>query len=102
MADELLFVLAGTGYTLQWRVEADIDDRYYARVAKAPDRYDWTASDMIYVPQNTIHQHFATSGGQVALLSAQNRLFKLLGYAAVRYLEDASEAQAAARERTHA
>ncbi len=87
MADEVLYVIAGSGYTLQWRVEADIDDRYYARVAKVPDRFAWKATDMMYVPQNTIHQHFAAE--PVTLLSAQNRLFKLLGYDAVRYLEDA-------------
>jgi len=101
-ADELHYVIAGSGYTQQWRVEADIDDRYYARVAKAPDRFEWTATDMIYVPQNTIHQHSAGPNEQVTLLSAQNRLFKLLGYNAVRYLEDAADAQAAATERTHA
>ncbi len=89
MADELLYVIGGRGHTLQWRVEADIDDRYYARVAKVPDRFEWTAADMVYIPQNTIHQHFAASSETVSLLSAQNRLFKLLGYDAVRYLEEA-------------
>jgi quercetin dioxygenase-like cupin family protein len=102
MADELLYVVAGSGHTLQWRVEADIDDRYYARVAKTPERFEWAATDMIYVPQNTIHQHFAAPGAPVTLLSAQNRLFKLLGYDAVRYLEDAPESHAAAGERMRA
>lgn len=90
MADEVLYVMEGSGYSLQWRVEADIDDRYYARVAKKPDRYDWQAGDVVYVPQNTIHQHFSADG-KVMLLSAQNRLFKLLGYDSVRYLEYAPE-----------
>ena len=87
MADELLYVLAGSGYTHEWRVEAEIDDRYYARVARTPDRYEWKPADLIYVPQNTIHQHFAAPGQTATLLSVQNRLFKLLGYDAVGYLE---------------
>jgi quercetin dioxygenase-like cupin family protein len=89
MADELHYVISGRGHTMQWRVEADIEDCYYARVAKVPDRFEWKATDMLYVPQNTIHQHFAAPDQAVTLLSAQNRLFKLLGYDAVRYLEDA-------------
>jgi len=89
MADELLYVLTGKGHTEQWRVEADIDDRYYARVARLPQRINWKAREMVYVPQNTIHQHLAAPGEPVMLLSAQNRLFKLLGYDAVRYLEAA-------------
>lgn len=97
MADEMLYVLAGSGYTLQWRVEADIEDRYYARVAKRPDRFDWKAGDVVYVPQNTVHQHVA-GDAPVTLLSAQNRLFKLLGYDGVRYLEDAPAPGASTRQ----
>ncbi len=99
MADEVLYVIQGAGHTLQWRVEADIAERYYARVAKQPDRFDWAATDLVYVPQNTIHQHFAAPGQAVTLLSAQNRLFKLLGYDAVRHLEDAPEVVAASGDR---
>lgn len=102
MADELLYVIAGGGATLQWRVEADIEDRYYARVAKTPERFDWKATDMIYVPQNTIHQHFAEHDGPAMLLSAQNRLFKLLGYDVIRYLEEAQETRASGREQMRA
>ena len=94
MADELLYVASGSGYTLEWDVEAEIDDRYYARVAIEPRRHDWGASDVVYVASNTIHQHFATDDGPVLLLNAQNRVFKLLGYDAVRYLEHAPEWEA--------
>jgi len=101
MADELYFVVEGSGYSLEWQVEADIDDRYYARVAKEPRRHTWQKNDLVYVPQNTVHQHFATGDAPVLLLGSQNRLYKHLGYDAVRYLEHApewDEAQASERQ----
>jgi hypothetical protein len=96
MADEIFYVLQGSGHTRQWEVEADIADRYYARVAREPRRVEWRQGDLLYMPQNTIRQHFAVDGPPVLLLNGQNRLFKLLGYDAVRYLEDAPEWEAQA------
>jgi quercetin dioxygenase-like cupin family protein len=90
MADEIFHVLEGSGRTLEWQVEADIDDRYYARVAKEPKRTDWTAGDVVYVPQNTVHQHFSGPAGAL-LIGAQNRLFKLIGYDSVVTLEPAPD-----------
>ncbi len=92
MADEVLYVMAGRGYSLHWNVEAEIGERYMARVAKEPTRWEVGPDDLLYVPHNTIHQHFnADAKAPLTLLSAQNRLFKLLGYDAVVYLEDAPE-----------
>lgn len=88
MGDEIFYVLEGAGRTLEWPVEADIDDRYYARVAKEPFEHHWQQGDVIYVPQNVVHQHFAGQS-QVTLLGAQNRLFKLMGYDSVVYREPA-------------
>jgi quercetin dioxygenase-like cupin family protein len=79
MADELYYVLEGSGHTLEWPVEADIDDRYYARVATTPRRHDWSAGDVVWVPQNCVHQ-LRADDGRVRLLGARNRLFALLGY----------------------
>ena len=92
MADEVLYVLSGSGYSLHWEVEAEIAERYYARVAKEPTRHEFTAGDTLYVPQNTVHQHFNASDDEpLIVLSAQNRLIKYLGYDNVVYLEDAPE-----------
>jgi quercetin dioxygenase-like cupin family protein len=90
MADELCYVLSGRGHTLEWQVEAEIDDRYYARVARAPRRFGWEAGDVFWVGQNTIHQHVAEAGEGVELLVTQNRAFKLLGYDATVYREPAT------------
>ncbi|MGE0683716.1 MAG: cupin domain-containing protein, partial [Candidatus Binatia bacterium] len=92
MADEVVYVLSGHGYSLHWDVEAEIDDRYQARIAKEPSRWDFAAGNLLYVPQNTVHQHYNTDSTEpLVLLSAQNRLFKLLGYDSMVYLEDAPE-----------
>ena len=88
MADELLYVLNGSGYSLHWRVECDIADRYYARIAEEPQRYDFKTGDSLYVPQNTVAQHFAADGTPLLLLSGQNRIFKMLGYDSVAYLDE--------------
>jgi quercetin dioxygenase-like cupin family protein len=95
MADEILYVISGRGYSLHWDVEAEIAEKYYARIAKEPTRHDFQAGDVVYVPQNTVHQHFNASADEpLMLLSAQNRLIKLLGYDNVVYLENAPEFEA--------
>jgi quercetin dioxygenase-like cupin family protein len=92
MADEVVYVVAGHGHSLHWEVEAEIAERYYARVAKEPTRHEFGPGDTLYVPQNTIHQHFNSSDDEPLLVvSAQNRLIKDLGYDRVVYLEDAPE-----------
>ncbi len=91
MADEILHVVSGSGYTLHWQVEAEIAERYYARIATEPVRYDFKQGDTVYVPQNTIAQHFAADGTPLLLLSGQNRIFKTLGYDKTVYLENAPE-----------
>ena len=90
MGDEVLYVISGSGYSLHWDVEAEIAEKYHARVALEPSRNELKPGDTLYVPQNTVAQHFASEGEPLVLLSGQNRLFKLLGYDNVVYLEEAS------------
>ncbi len=89
MADEILYVIGGSGYSLHWEVGADIAEKYYARIATDPTRHEIKAGDTLYVPQNTVAQHFSAEGEPLHLLSAQNRLFKMLGYDNVVFFEDA-------------
>jgi quercetin dioxygenase-like cupin family protein len=99
MADEVFYVLEGSGYSLHWEVEAEIAERYYARVANEPTRHEFAEGDTLYVPQNTVHQHFNTNEGEpLRLLSVQNRLIKYLGYDNVVYFEDAPEFAGATTE----
>lgn len=91
MADEVLHVLSGSGYSLHWEVQAEIAEKYHARIATEPTRHDIRAGDTLYVPQNTVAQHFAADGTPLRLLSGQNRIFKLIGYDNTVYLADAPE-----------
>jgi quercetin dioxygenase-like cupin family protein len=91
MADEVAYVLAGTGESLQWEVEAEIAERYYARVANEPTRWQFEADNTVYVPQNHVHQYVNTGDELLRLLVVQNRLIKYLGYDNVAYFEDAPE-----------
>jgi gentisate 1,2-dioxygenase len=96
MADEILHIVSGSGYSLHWEVEAEIDDKYYAHIAKEPTRHDFKQGDTLYVPQNTITQHFAADGEPLVMFSGQNRVFKHLGYNKIAYLENAPEYEGAA------
>jgi quercetin dioxygenase-like cupin family protein len=73
----------------------------HGHVANEPTTWEFTNGDVLYVPQNTVHQVFADGDEPLRLLVAQNRLFKHLGYDNVVYLEDAragkQKAAAAAR-----
>jgi quercetin dioxygenase-like cupin family protein len=91
MADEVAYVISGEGYSEQWEVEAEIAERYYARVAKEPTRYDFKADDTVYVPQNHVHRYVSSGDEPLRIVVAQNRLIKALGYDTVRHLEDAPE-----------
>lgn len=84
MADEICYVLEGSGYDLHWEVALEISDRYLARVALEPTRWEWKAGDLIWVPQNSVFQHFNTDPATPArLLSVSNRVYKQLGYRVV-------------------
>jgi quercetin dioxygenase-like cupin family protein len=103
MADEVLYVLSGSGRSEHWQVEAEIAEKYYARVAKEPSVHEFITGDTVYIPQNTVHQHINTGDEPLVLLSVQNRLFRSLGYDNVAYLEDAPEySSATTRESAHA
>lgn len=90
MADEVVYVLEGSGVSVHWDVEAEIDDRYYARIRRESSRHEVRAGDVLYVPPNTVHQHVAGSEG-LRILCAHNRIFSMLGYGSVAYPEPLSE-----------
>ena len=99
MADEIFYVLEGSGYDLHWEVEVEITDKYYARIATEPTRWEWKAGDLVYIPHNTIHQHFnADPANPAKFISGQNRIFKYIGYSRVEQLELAPEYEAQGRQ----
>lgn len=92
LAEECLYVLEGTGFDLHQDCDVEITDTYHWMPQAEVKRFEWEAGDVIYIPPNTIHQHFnADPDRPVRLLSATNRIFKWCGLNDLEQLEDAPE-----------
>ena len=92
LAEECLYVLEGHGYDLHQDCEVEItDDCHWIPLAEIK-RFEWEAGDVIYVPPNTIHQHFNASSERPArLVSVINRMYKHSGLNDLEQIEDAPE-----------
>jgi len=92
LAEECLYVLEGEGYDLHTDCDVEITDTYHWRPQDEEKRFDWEAGDIIYIPPNTIHQHFnANPDKPVRLISAINRIYKYCGLNDLEQIEDAPE-----------
>ena len=92
LAEECLYVLEGHGYDLHQDCDVEITDTYFWKPQEEVKRFEWEAGDVIYVPPNTIHQHFnADPDRPVRLISAINRIYKQCGLNDLEQLEDAPE-----------
>ena len=92
LAEECLYVLEGKGYDLHQDCDVEVKDRYEWIVSDEVKRFEWEAGDMIYIPPNTVHQHFnADPSRPVRLISSINRIFKNCGLNDLEQLEDAPE-----------
>ena len=92
LAEECLYVLEGRGYDLHQDCDVEITDTYHWKPQAEVKRYEWEAGDVIYIPPNTIHQHFnADAERPVRLISATNRIYKACGLNDLEQLEDAPE-----------
>jgi quercetin dioxygenase-like cupin family protein len=92
LAEECLYVLEGYGYDLHQDCDVEITDTYHWKPQDEIKRFQWEAGDVIYIPPNTIHQHFNANPDKPArLISAINRVFKASGLNDLEQLEDAPE-----------
>jgi len=92
LAEECLYVLEGQGYDLHQDCDVEITDTYHWTPVAEVQRFEWEAGDVIYVPPNTIHQHFNASAERPArLVSVINRIYKLSGLNDLEQIEDAPE-----------
>ena len=89
MAEEFMFVLEGRGYSLHWDVDAEFGDTYHWVTAE-PKRFDWEAGDWVYVPVNTIKQHFNSDpDARARFICTRSRVYRILGWDDLEQLEDA-------------
>jgi quercetin dioxygenase-like cupin family protein len=92
LAEECLYVLEGKGYDLHQDCDVEVKDRYEWVIQPEVKKFEWEAGDMIYIPPNTVHQHFnADPKRPVRLISSINRIFKNFGLNDLEQLEDAPE-----------
>ena len=92
LAEECVYVLEGRGYDLHQDCDVEITDTYFWKPQDEIKRFEWEAGDLIYIPPNTIHQHFnADAERPVRLISAINRIFKQSGLNDLEQIEDAPE-----------
>ncbi len=95
LAEECLYVLEGRGYDLHQDCDVEITDTYHWKAQDEVKRYEWEAGDVIYIPPNTIHQHFnADPDRPVRLISAINRIYQKFGLNDLEQVEDAPEYEA--------
>jgi quercetin dioxygenase-like cupin family protein len=92
LAEECLYVLEGRGYDLHQDCDVEITDTYHWKPQDELKRYDWEAGDVIYIPPNTIQQHFnADPERPVRLISVVNRIYKACGLNDLEQIENAPE-----------
>jgi quercetin dioxygenase-like cupin family protein len=92
LAEECLYVVEGRGYDLHQDCDVEITDTYHWKPQDEVKRYEWEAGDVIYIPPNTIHQHFNAAADEPArLISAINRIYKYCGLNDLEQIADAPE-----------
>ena len=92
LAEECLYVLEGAGYDLHQDCDVEITDDYHWTPQDEIKRFEWQAGDVVYVPPNTIHQHFNGDSDRPArLISSTNRIFKHCGLNDLEQIENAPE-----------
>jgi quercetin dioxygenase-like cupin family protein len=92
LAEECLYVLEGRGYDLHQDCDVEITDTYHWKPQDEVKRYEWEAGDVIYIPPNTVQQHFnADPERPVRLISVVNRIYKACGLNDLEQLENAPE-----------
>ena len=80
-AEEAFYVAEGEGYDLHWDCDVESDQSGWRWIVPdKPQRFEWKAGDVVYIPPATIHQHFNVGSEKPArIISATNRVYKWSG-----------------------
>lgn len=90
MAEECLYILEGKGYDLHQDVDFELKETYIWKVNPEVKRFDWEEGDVVYIPVNTVHQHFnADPNKRARFISATNRAYKWVGFDDLEQIENA-------------
>lgn len=94
LAEQAFYVLEGRGYDIHVDCNLEIpnDVKYIWVPEDEEKRFDWEAGDVVYIPPNTISQHFNADPekpARIALIT--NRIYKHSGLNDLEQLENAPE-----------
>jgi|SRR5947209_9270581 len=94
LAEQAFYVLEGCGYDVH--VDCDLDipggEKYTWVPHDEEKRFEWEAGDLVYVPPNTISQHFNADPRRAArIVVITNRIYKQSGLNDLVQLENAPE-----------
>jgi quercetin dioxygenase-like cupin family protein len=94
LAEQAVYVVEGYGYDIH--VDCDLaiaEGERYQWVPQAEERrFEWEAGDTIYIPPNTISQHFNGDPAHAArVIVITNRIYKQSGLNDLEQLETAPE-----------
>jgi quercetin dioxygenase-like cupin family protein len=93
LAEQAFYVIEGCGYDIHMDCDlAIIDDKYTWQPDGEEKRFEWEAGDMVYVPPNTISQHFNADPSKPARIAViTNRVYRKSGLNDLEQLETAPE-----------
>ena len=93
LAEQAFYVLEGRGY--DEHVDCDlaiVDDKYSWKPEDRVQKFDWQAGDVVYIPPNTISQHFNADPKRTArFIVVTNRVYRHSGLNDLEQLETAPE-----------
>lgn len=94
LAEEIVYVLEGRGYDQHQDCDVEIVDGYRWTPQEKIQTFEYESGDVIYIPPNTIHQHFnADPDRPLRLISCINRIFKKSGLNDLEQIDNAPEYQ---------
>ncbi|MFN2460661.1 MAG: cupin domain-containing protein [Candidatus Velthaea sp.] len=94
LAEQAFYVVEGRGYDVHVDCDLELpnDEKYLWVPQDEEKRYDWEAGDVVYVPPNTISQHFNADPERPArIIMITNRIYKHSGLNDLEQLENAPE-----------
>ncbi len=93
LAEQAFYVVEGRGYDEHVDCDLDIvDDKYTWKPEDRVQTFNWKAGDMVYIPPNTISQHFNSDPKRPArIIVVMNRIYRQSGLNDLEQLENAPE-----------
>jgi quercetin dioxygenase-like cupin family protein len=94
LAEQAVYVVEGYGYDIHVDCDLSIPDgeRYMWVPQDEQRRFEWQAGDMVYIPPNTISQHFNSDPDCIArIIVVTNRIYKQSGLNDLEQIETAPE-----------